>query len=315
MAGIAFMHLFQFVNPNNTKKQLELLLNPKILKSTLGDILTNEGITEHNDLVQYYLQNMDFYFVEYIKAIQQFFSKIEIENDPERIDLLLQQFSKSFYQNNFSHKHYFASYDAVHMLTFATVMLDIEVHLNQEQPQDFEQIQQQFYQNVKGINDGKDFDQKFLDEIVNTIKENQVTHLTDKDLIQIEKVNQFQLMLRILEKISKVSVKAKKITKNQNYKDMILYLVEQYIILINGSFETNINWLSIFSIYSLNIQYKNQVLKFRSSDPKIDFQIAQIVPGQGIRIKQKSNLQFKIEDSLEGDKLNSTLYDNFSKQE
>ena len=65
-----------------------------------------------------------------IQCLRSFFNWFEVENDPHRFDALISPFSQMFYK---LFPQNFASREAVHLLSFASLMIDIELHAHPSQ--------------------------------------------------------------------------------------------------------------------------------------------------------------------------------------
>jgi len=70
----------------------------------------------------------------------------------------------------------FKSIDSVHMLSFAALMLDIEI--NMDKVIEKGQLINDFFNNLKGLNDGLNYDSHFIQEIVNSIIDNPIIRLS-----------------------------------------------------------------------------------------------------------------------------------------
>jgi hypothetical protein len=77
-------------------------------------------------------------------------------NNPEKLDALLSEFSKRYFKK-ISEKEviFFNSPEAINMLAFAVVMLDIDVQHNKNK--DLKDLIHDFQINIMGTNDGDDF--------------------------------------------------------------------------------------------------------------------------------------------------------------
>lgn len=102
---------------------------------------------------------------DYLAALRKFFDCFEPDNDPEKIDMLLDAFSRNYLagrnREKFEHK------DSLHMLAFALIILDIEIHYNRNILLD--QLTEDFLKAVKGINNGTDFGADFIADAIENI--------------------------------------------------------------------------------------------------------------------------------------------------
>jgi len=184
LMGIAFMMLFKFVRIS-IKDIASFLYNEEAnmpIKKNLHEItniFTNTQIKEGLQLQQTYAGFFHFENMTFIEALRLYLSNFVIENDPEKIDWLLRGFSRQYFKtmkrmekNSLSvpHKQKFETIEAIRMLAFTVVMLDLELNHtdpeNVEEYPDYSQIRKELHSNLAGINDGENFSQIFINDIL-----------------------------------------------------------------------------------------------------------------------------------------------------
>lgn len=76
----------------------------------------------------------------------------------------------------------FQNIDAVHMLSFATIMFDIEIHHLKRK--DVENVILEFNSNVNGLNDGENFEKEFIKNIIENVLAQPIIILSN-NIIQV----------------------------------------------------------------------------------------------------------------------------------
>ncbi len=100
----------------------------------------------------------------FISSLRAFFKNVIIENDVEKINSLLKYFARKFYDDSEEkNEMVFRSADSVVMLSFATVILDLEINYGEKH--DIEAVRDEFLLNVKGLNEGWDFSRRFVEKL------------------------------------------------------------------------------------------------------------------------------------------------------
>lgn len=89
----------------------------------------------------------------------------------------MQKFAERFFSENGT-KYKFANADAVYVLSFAIVMLATDLHSPAVKDK---MTKQQWRSMQRGVNDSKDFDEAFLDEIYDRIAAQKLTLQGEED--------------------------------------------------------------------------------------------------------------------------------------
>ncbi len=186
--GISFLMLFKFIRPN--LKDVALFLYSEetqgSIKKSLQErtnFLGNLQLKECYEILQQYSSFFHFEDLRFIESLQTYLSSFVIENDPEKIDWILRGFAKQYYrmirrklktQQVLPDNQKFDTVEAIRMLAFTTVMLDIELHHSDKKPEDedldLDQIRKELHSNLAGINDGENFSQYFINNIFEEIQ-------------------------------------------------------------------------------------------------------------------------------------------------
>ncbi|EAR95766.2 Sec7 domain protein (macronuclear) [Tetrahymena thermophila SB210] len=346
LCGLSFLILFDYIKPESEDIVKFLMQNPstpvsaqqansleqtyllKKSKQAITEILTDLSLQENCEILYYYSTFFSFSNSSFCSALRYFVQDLQLQNDPEQIDILLSCFAKKFFQQNQQQSSLFESSDSVHMLAFATFMLDIDIHFHKEH--DLPKLIQEFQMNIQGINGGKNFSQDFINNIIENLLDKKITHIVSNKLIEKQKqhyVAVFNLLLhekaQIFVSVFKQSAKTPH-QKLQNIgglnqppeQELVLFILDNLAIVTNKNHTSNpLSHISIFSMLSLIISYKNQVLILKPAQifNKSSIQVAKLDPQtQGFIVKQKQQLKFRVKGEEEGKLLDQKLRQLFS---
>lgn len=137
--GVAFFQVFGLLDAS--VEQMCAFLHGLVLrgcgqliksKLAIGRMLTELNVKEVSEIAAAYVSKLAFN-MSFCSALSQLFGNFVVENNPEKIDLVLHYFSKQYFRSRYNQeKGQFANEDAAHMLAYATAMLDIEIHENKK---------------------------------------------------------------------------------------------------------------------------------------------------------------------------------------
>ena len=82
-----------------------------------------------------------------------------------------------------SNKEKFDTVEAVHMLSFATVMLDINLNHSKTKVEDFDVIKKDFQLNLFGINDGENLSKTFVNSVFDSVQKFKLFRLCDYEIL------------------------------------------------------------------------------------------------------------------------------------
>jgi hypothetical protein len=131
----------------------------------IGDYL---GAKENEKTLKAFFDQMEFKGLEFTDALRKFLTAFDLPGEAQKIDRIMEAFAKKYVEQNpgkFKHE------DAAYVLAFSIIMLNTDLH----NPAIAKKISlQQFIKNNRGINDGGDFSDVFLEEVYNKIKTNEI---------------------------------------------------------------------------------------------------------------------------------------------
>ena len=238
--GIVFFFLFKLVKPN--ARDIALFLHkgdlPFAAKKSnyqLTQLLTNSQIKETADIITFYTSFFQFQGLSFIEALRIYFKNFTVDNDPDKIDCILRGFTKKYYQvvrrqqqpikavreRSFK-KEVFETPESVHMLAFATVMLDIELNHSVDRDLSIDQYQRdtitksEFSRSLAYVNGGESFSKEFIDQLFDSVKKKKIIRVIGEDnALESERIMKFTLeSAQLVVKTTTEGMKdGKKITK------------------------------------------------------------------------------------------------------
>ncbi len=184
--GLSFLILFKFIR--QSVKDIALFLfsdeTQGSIKKSLSErtnFLANVQVRECLDILQHFSAFFNFDEMTFIEALRLYLSGFVIENNPEKIDWLLRGFARRYFKmirkliknaQPLPDKQKFETAEAVRMMAFTLVMLDIEINHQEKDTElpNYEDIRKELHVNLAGINDGENFNPNFINGMFEEIK-------------------------------------------------------------------------------------------------------------------------------------------------
>ena len=145
-------------------------LDPK----QVGEHLSDEKCSGTLDA---YLSTFDFSGMQIDAAMRLMLTHFRLPGEAQRIDRIMETFSNQYFESyvvgNGVANLRIASKSATNILAFALIMLHTDLH-NDNIKQENKMTCEQFKRNLRGTNDGEDFDPEFLEEIYTAIGKEQI---------------------------------------------------------------------------------------------------------------------------------------------
>lgn len=226
--GLAFLSLFNQLKLN-TREVAEFLFNEELQaslkknKPEISEFLANFQVRESQDILDHFASFLNFEGSSFIDSLKLYLSKMVLINDPEKIDWILRGFAKRYYKvakkdstkalKDFDKS--FQTMEAVRMLAFATVMLNIDIHYSESTDLSAEKIKElrsEFHSNLSGLNDGESFNYNYINSIFECVKKTKIAVVVDKMTHKKSKVFSFRAV-QITTKALRASSKNKSVTK------------------------------------------------------------------------------------------------------
>lgn len=176
--GIELM-LEHKVIPDNSPEAIAAFLRSsrRLHKGELGRFLAKAA---NKEVLRAFIDGFDFKDKRIDEALREFLCCFRLPGESAEIEPIFERFS-DHYVNGGYHSSEVASSDAAFVLAYAVIMLNTDQHSPQvKKRMEFDS----FKNNLRGANDGKNFDEKYLREIYTTIKHREIVlpeeHDTDE---------------------------------------------------------------------------------------------------------------------------------------
>lgn len=169
-AGIAFLASHGIVdNPDDAQSVVAFLRGTtRISKSVLGEYLSKRS---HGHLLEAFLDMFDFAGKRVDEALRDLLNSFRLPGESKLIERIVAVFSEKYCGN--ATPEGIANVDAVLVLTYAIIMLNTDQH-NPNVKKDKRMTYTDFARNLRGVNGGKDFAPEYLQEIYDSIKDNEI---------------------------------------------------------------------------------------------------------------------------------------------
>jgi brefeldin A-resistance guanine nucleotide exchange factor 1 len=139
----------------------------RVDKKVLGEFISKKG---SEAILSAFIDLFDFAGLRIDEALRQLLHAFRLPGESALIERILTEFSEKYYK--MAKPESIANGDAVFILTYAVIMLNTDQH-NPNMKQKRMQVED-FQKNVRGVNDGKDFDPDFLQGIYESIKNREI---------------------------------------------------------------------------------------------------------------------------------------------
>ena len=116
---------------------------------------------------------LDFSCLEYDMALRRFLDVFRLPGEAQKIDRLMEAFAKKYYAGH--REGFFRSADAAYILAFSTVMLNTDLHNPSVKKK---MTKDQWVSQNRGVNESADFPREFLEDLYDTIEEDEITDRT-----------------------------------------------------------------------------------------------------------------------------------------
>ena len=138
---------------------------PRLDKKLLGDYLSRP---DNIKVLQSFMSLFDFTDKPIAEALRELLETFRLPGEAQQIDRITQTFAKAYFN---AKPAAIASEDAVYVLAFSVIMLNTDLH----NPQNRRRMTVEDYRrNLRGVNDGKDFDPEYLGAIYDTIRRREI---------------------------------------------------------------------------------------------------------------------------------------------
>ena len=140
----------------------------RIDKKVLGDYISKKS---NEALLSAFLDLFEFSHLRVDEALRQLLNSFRLPGEAQLIERIVNEFTAKYCAN--SPPANIANRDALYVLTYAIIMLNTDQHNPNVRTQNRMSFND-FAKNLRGVNDGKDFDQDYLQEIYDSIKTREI---------------------------------------------------------------------------------------------------------------------------------------------
>ncbi|HAT1821278.1 TPA: RalF [Legionella pneumophila] len=131
----------------------------------VGDYLSGPE-AENQQVLKAFTSQMDFNRQSFVEGLRTFLKTFKLPGEAQKIDRLVQSFSEAYSKQN---PDVVSNADAAYVLAFQTIMLNTDLH-NPSIPEKNKMTLDGLKRNLRGTNNGGDFDVQFLEKIYSEIK-------------------------------------------------------------------------------------------------------------------------------------------------
>ncbi|HAZ7574266.1 T4SS guanine nucleotide exchange effector RalF [Legionella sp. PATHC032] len=131
----------------------------------VGDYLSGPE-AENQQVLKAFTSDMDFNGQSFVEGLRTFLKAFKLPGEAQKIDRLVQSFSEAYSKQN---PDVVSNADAAYVLAFQTIMLNTDLH-NPSIPEKNKMTLDGLKRNLRGTNNGGDFDVQFLEKIYSEIK-------------------------------------------------------------------------------------------------------------------------------------------------
>ncbi|KAI7521621.1 Sec7-domain-containing protein, partial [Hortaea werneckii] len=168
--GIAFLASKGIISDPNDAHSVTSFLKgtTRIDKKVLGEFISKKG---NEAILDSFMELFDFQGMRVDEALRQLLNTFRLPGESQLIERIVTVFCEKYY-NSASPEH-IADQDAVFVLTYAIIMLNTDLYNPNVKTQN-RMSQEAFSKNLRGVNAGKDFDQEYLQEIYEAIRDREI---------------------------------------------------------------------------------------------------------------------------------------------
>lgn len=169
-AGIAFLTSQGIIrDPDDPKCIAEFVKGTtRVDKKVLGEFISKRS---NEELLKAFIGLFDFRGLRVDEALRQLLNSFRLPGESALIERIINVFSEQYYQQ--AQPEEVANKDAIFVLTYAVIMLNTDQH-NPNLKGAKRMKVEDFSKNLRGVNDGKDFDPEYLQAIYEAIKTREI---------------------------------------------------------------------------------------------------------------------------------------------
>ena len=177
--GIAFMQEHKLMSPTATSVEIAQFLknNPGVDKALIGEYIGNR---KNKEILKGYIDQFSFDGLRIDEALRTFLESFRLPGEAPIIQMIMEQFAENYF-NASGEAFGFANVDTAFTMAYAVIMLNTDQHNTNVRKQSKPMNLEDFKKNVKGCNNGVNFDEAMLSEIYFAIKYDEIVMPSEHD--------------------------------------------------------------------------------------------------------------------------------------
>ncbi|KAF2354695.1 Sec7 domain [Trinorchestia longiramus] len=161
--GIQFLQDNGILGTTNEDIAVFMKENPKLDKKMIGEYLSKK---KNVGILSAFVKSFEFKGLRIDQCLRTFLETFRLPGEAPLISIIIEHFSEHWHKSN---NEPFGKEDAAFTLAYAVIMLNVDQHNQNAKKQNIPMTLDQFRNNLRGVNDGKDFDPAMLEEVYNAI--------------------------------------------------------------------------------------------------------------------------------------------------
>nr|XP_018903871.1 PREDICTED: Golgi-specific brefeldin A-resistance guanine nucleotide exchange factor 1 [Bemisia tabaci] len=142
--------------------------NPHLSKKMIGEFISNRA---NLAVLDAFVKSFDFSDTQIDEALRMYLETFRLPGESPLISLVMEQFADHWHKCN---GEPFVNSDAAFTLAYAVIMLNVDQHNYNVKRQNNPMTPEEFKRNLSKVNGGQDFDQDMLDDIYQSIKNEEI---------------------------------------------------------------------------------------------------------------------------------------------
>ncbi|CCG80699.1 putative Guanyl-nucleotide exchange factor [Taphrina deformans PYCC 5710] len=173
-----------FLRDSDPKTIATFLLRTEGLnKATIGEYL-GEGDAENVKIMHEFVDMLEFEGTKFVEALRRLLQTFRLPGEAQKIDRFMLKFAERYVSGN---PGFFANADTAYILAFSVIMLNTDAHSTTLAKQK-RMSKEDFLKNNRGIDDGKDLDSAFLEDVYNEIQTHEIVLKEEQDAALLNSV-------------------------------------------------------------------------------------------------------------------------------
>jgi brefeldin A-resistance guanine nucleotide exchange factor 1 len=140
----------------------------RVDKKVLGEFISKRG---NEAILSAFMGQFDFQGLRVDEALRQLLYSFRLPGESQLIERIVTEFSEQYFNN--AKPEGIANKDAIYVLTYAVIILNTDQHNPNLKSAKRMQVED-FAKNLRGVNDGKDFDPEYLQAIYDSIRTREI---------------------------------------------------------------------------------------------------------------------------------------------